>query len=241
VSPTQLDLSDLPHFDETTKLDRTPLKDQAAEILRDQITAGRIPEGTRLTERQVSQMLGISRMPAREALMVLEAEGLVERTGDGRQVIQLTAQRVRELHEVRWTLERLAAGLAAANTSQRNRAALRAKLDDLEEAIATGDPALCTERDLAIHQAIWHQADNAYLLKLLESLLGVIFVLAARVKFYAKADVNRLRNQHRELVELVISGDIEGAAQCVEDQLRGVLPQSLRTFHGPESADEEGS
>ena len=56
------DLSQLPYFDEAVKLDRTSLKEQAAEILRDHITAGRIPEGTRLTERQVSQMLGISRI-----------------------------------------------------------------------------------------------------------------------------------------------------------------------------------
>jgi len=213
------------------------LKDQAAEILRDQITAGRIPEGTRLTERQVSQMLGISRMPAREALMVLEGEGLVERRADGRYVIELSEEGVRELHEVRWTLERLAAELAADNANDRNRAALRARLSALEEAAANGDPALCTEADLAIHQEIWRQADNVYLLTLLNSLLGVIFVLAARVKIYAGDHLERLLSQHRELVELVSSGDREKAGQCVETQLRGVLPQSLRTFHVQEPRD----
>jgi DNA-binding GntR family transcriptional regulator len=241
LTQPQKDLSQLPYFEETIKLDRTPLKDQAAEILRDHITAGRIPEGTRLTERQVSQMLGISRMPAREALMILEAEGLVERRFDGRQVIELSEKRVRELHQVRWTLERLAAELAAANVSEENCAALRARLCDLEEAIATGDPALCTERDLAIHQAIWRQADNSYLLELLESLLGVIFVLAARVKIYSGANVDRLRSQHRELVDLVTSGDADGAGRCIEAQLRGVLPQSLRTFHIQDHVDVSDS
>ena len=241
MAPSQKDLSELPHFQEDHKLDRASLKDQAAEILRDHITAGRIPEGTRLTERQVSQLLGISRMPAREALMVLETEGLVERDANGRHVIELSEERVRELHEVRWTLERLAAERAAAHINERGRAVLRARLDDLEEAIVTGDPALCTARDLAIHQAIWRQANNAYLFKLLNSLLGVIFVLAARVKIYADADVERLRSQHRELVDLVTSGDAEGAGQCVEDQLKGVLPHSLLTFHGPEHADRDHS
>jgi DNA-binding GntR family transcriptional regulator len=233
----QKDLSQLPSYQETVKPDHTPLKDQAAEILRDHITAGRIPEGTRLTERHVSQMLGISRMPAREALMVLEAEGLVERSSDGRRVIELSEERVRDLHAVRWTLERFAAELAAANVSEENCAVLRARLGDLEEAAATGDPALCTKRDLAIHQAIWHQANNTYLLKLLESLLGVIFVLAARVKIYAGDHLDRLLSQHRELVDLVTSGDAEGAGRCVEAQLRGVLPQSLRTFHIQDHGD----
>jgi DNA-binding GntR family transcriptional regulator len=241
LTSEQKDLSQLPYFQETAKLDRTPLKDQAAEVLRDQITAGRIPEGTRLTEDQVSQMLGISRMPAREALMVLQAEGLVERSAEGRHVIQLTEEGVRELHEVRWTLERLAAELAAANADEVNRAVLHARLRDLEEAAANGDPALCTKRDLAIHQAIWQQAHNAYLLKLLESLLGVIFVLAARVKFYAGDRLDRLLRQHRELVDLVTSGDVEGAGRCVEAQLRGVLPQSLRTFHIQDPIDGSDS
>ena len=177
----------------------------------------------------------------REALMALEAEGLVERRADGRHVIELSEQRVRELHEVRWTLERLAAERAATNTSERNRAVLRAKLGDLEEAIATGDPALCTKRDLAIHQAIWRQANNSYLLELLDSLLGVIFVLAARVKIYSAANVDRLRSQHRELVDLVTSGDADGAGRCVEAQLRGVLPQSLRTFHIQDRVDGSDS
>jgi DNA-binding GntR family transcriptional regulator len=180
-------------------------------------------------------------MPAREALMALEAEGLVERRADGRQVIELSEEGVRELHEVRWTLERLAAELAAANVSEENSAVLRAKLGDLEEAIATGDPALCAKRDLAIHQAIWRQAGNSYLLKLLESLLGVIFVLAARVKIYSGAHVDRLRSQHRELVDLVTSGDGNAAGRCVEVQLRGVLPQSLRTFHIQDRMDTSDS
>ena len=69
-------LSQLPDLHKS-KLDRNLLRDQAAEILREYISNGRIPEGTRLTEREVSQWLGVSRMPAREALMILEAEGLV--------------------------------------------------------------------------------------------------------------------------------------------------------------------
>ena len=233
--------SRLSHLEDTVKLDRTLLKDQAAEILRDHITNGRISEGTRLTEREVSQMLGISRMPAREALMVLEAEGLVERRGDGRHVIELTEERVRNLHVVRRTLEKLAAELAAANINEENRAALRARFRELEEAVATGDPGLCTERDLAIHQTIWRQADNPYLLKLLDSMLGVIFVLAARVKFYGTGVTHRLLSQHRELVELIASGDGEGATRALDAQLRLALTNSLNSFRIQDHAGVDAS
>ena len=50
------------------RLGRKLLKDRAAETLRDQIRSGRIPKGTKLTEREVSRLLGISRVPACEAL-----------------------------------------------------------------------------------------------------------------------------------------------------------------------------
>ena len=61
--------------EDALRLDRNLLKDRAAEMLRDHIGSGRIPEGTKLTEREVSRLLGISRMPAHEALTILEAEG----------------------------------------------------------------------------------------------------------------------------------------------------------------------
>ena len=234
-------LSELSHLESTVKLDRTLLKDQAAEILRDHISSGRIPEGIRLTEREVSQMLGISRMPAREALMVLEAEGLVERRGDDRHVVELSEQRVRDLHAVRRILEKLAAELAAANISEANRAALRARFRELEEAVATGDLALCTKRDLAIHRTIWLQANNPYLLKVLDSILGVIFVLSAHVKFYGTGITDRLLNQHRELVELIASGDGEGAAQSLEGQLTLALGNSLSSFRIQDRADASDS
>jgi GntR family transcriptional repressor for pyruvate dehydrogenase complex len=66
------------------RLDRNLLKDRAAETLRDYISTGRIPEGTKLTEREVSRLLGISRMPAHEALTIVEAEGLVISRPGGR-------------------------------------------------------------------------------------------------------------------------------------------------------------
>ena len=59
-------LSSLDIQGKNPRLERNLLRDQAAEALRDYISTGRIPEGTKLTERDVSQMLGISRMPVHD-------------------------------------------------------------------------------------------------------------------------------------------------------------------------------
>jgi len=230
MSPSPGRLSQLPEMQRCPKLDRSLLKDQAADTLRTYISSGRIPEGTKLTEREVSEMLGISRMPAREALQALEAEGLIIRRAGGRYVIELDEAAVRSLHEVRWTLERLAAERAATTPSRAHCAELQARLEDLQAAIAEGDPARCTRSDLAIHRAIWRQAGNPYLLGILESLLGVIYVLAERVKTYGAGESAALLQQHRSLVERIEEGDGPGAAEAVEAQLRRALQASLRTF-----------
>jgi DNA-binding GntR family transcriptional regulator len=234
-------LSQLPNMLDSVKLDRNLLKDMAAEVLRDHISSGLIPEGTKITEREVSRMLGISRMPARDALMILESEGLVESRSDGRYVIEFTEDDVRAVYQVRVALEKLAAELAAVEIDEEDRAALRAKLRDLEEAVATGDPGLCTKRDIAIHREVWRQADNPFLLRILDSLVGVIFVLADRVNFYGRGDSDQLLREHRELVGLVASEDSAGAGQAIEAYLNSALMDSLRTFHISEHTNAAAS
>ena len=220
-------LGDLP---EAEKLDRRLLADRAAEMLRDYISTGRIPEGARLKELEVSRLLGTSRMPAREALIVLEAEGLVESRSDGRYVVVLSEKDVLDLHEVRWTLEKAAVELAAANVNEEHRLALRQRYRELETAIANGDPVECVRCDQAIHREIWKQADNSYLLKLLDSIQGLIFVLAARVEIYHRSDTTRLLSQHKDLVEWICAGEGEKAAQGIEGHLREALSVSVQTF-----------
>ena len=103
---------------EDARLGRTLLSERAAETLRNYISSGRVPEGTKITEREVSTLLGVSRVPAREALKILEAEGLVDVRSGGRYVTTLTEKDVRDLYVLRSNLETLAIRLAAQNASE---------------------------------------------------------------------------------------------------------------------------
>jgi DNA-binding GntR family transcriptional regulator len=216
------------------RLDRNLLKDRAAETLREYISTGRIPEGTKLTEREVSRLLGISRMPAHEALTILEAEGLVVSHPGGRYVIELDEKDVRDLLALRVALESLAVELAAAHGNAVHQAVLKDRLRELEEAVDNKDPVACTKRDMALHKAIWQQADNPHLLRVLDSVLGAIWLLADRVKFYGQEDLQRLLDGHRRLVDQINAGDAEAAVRTIQAHLRSSLAQSLRTFQAPE-------
>jgi len=84
--------------------------------LRDYIVEGNIPDGGRMPERQLCDMLGISRTPLREALKVLAAEGLVELLPNrGARVRQLSEYDLGELFNVMGGLEGLAGRLACEN------------------------------------------------------------------------------------------------------------------------------
>ena len=235
---TQNRLSGLPEIANTDmSLEHRLLKDRAADTLRDCIISGKIPEGTKLTERDVSELLGVSRAPARDALMILETEGLVVSKPGGRFVIELTEKDVRDIHLLRWTLERMAAELAAANVTEANREELYAALRDLEAA-ADGDAHDRARCDTALHRTIWRLADNAYLLKVLDSVFGAIFVLAERDKRYGKRNNERVIANHRKLVDLIAAGDGASAGREVELQIRRSLEKNLKTFKLPKPTDE---
>jgi len=234
---TENRLSGLPGVPNTDiSVERSLLKDRAADTLRDYISSGRIPEGTKLTERDVSELLGISRSPARDALMILETEGLVVSRPSGRFVIELTEKDVRDIHLLRWTLERLAAELAASNVTEANRDELYAALRDMEAAV-DGDAYDWARCDTALHRAIWRLADNKYLLKVLDSVFGAIVVLAERSKMYGTRNIEGAIAQHRGLVDLIVAGDSEEAGQAMEAHLKRSLASTLKTFRLPEITD----
>lgn len=215
---------------EGAALGRTLLSERAAETLRIYISSGRIPEGTKITEREVGALLGISRVPAREALKILEAEGLVEVRSGGRYVTTLTEKDVRDIHVLRCNLEILAIRLAAENRSAEDLQAMAARMADLEEAGANDDPNEWTRCDLALHRSIWQASGNAHLRKILDSVLGPIFIMADRDKTHRSRDVAQDLKHHRDLIDLVSAGKTEEAGEEMERHLTRSLQNSLKTF-----------
>lgn len=93
---------------------REPLAHQAAAHLRGLIIRGEIPAGSHIPERELSERIKISRTPLREALKLLERDGLIEISQNrGARVMSFTVEEAREIFEVIAGLEGLAAQLAA--------------------------------------------------------------------------------------------------------------------------------
>src|ERR1700757_4870184 len=102
----------------TAEREEASLHDEILTRLRDHIVEGNTPDGGRIPERQLCEMLGISRTPLREALKVLAAEGLIELLPNrGARVRQLSERDLAELFDVMGGLESLAGRLACENIS----------------------------------------------------------------------------------------------------------------------------
>jgi len=117
-----------------------PTRSTAVQVLREAIAQRLLRPGTRLSERQLAQTLGISRPTLREALRELETEGLFDRDELGRLIVApVDGAMARSLYEVREILEGTAAALFAQRATDEEIAALRQTLDDLASAVAKND------------------------------------------------------------------------------------------------------
>lgn len=203
------------------------------EYLRDGIIEGELKPGTRLLERELSERLEVSRIPIREALPQLEAEGLITTVPRrGSMVTQLTLRDIDELFDLRTSLDVLAARLASNQARTGSAEGLRQAFARAELATTDGSPAEIAAANAAFHQAIVALSAN----RLLDTMMAPI---NARVRWLFRLTSDRdpgmLCTEHRELHDAICHGDTELAASLafvhVErgrrpslESLAGVLP-----------------
>jgi DNA-binding GntR family transcriptional regulator len=142
--------------------------------IRELIISGEFAPGSRLRERELSQALDVSRVPVREALQQLEAEGFIDTSPRrGATVKQITLRDVNELFDVRLSLEVLAARLAAqAAASGGSSSRLQQMMNEAEEATLRHDHAQLPLINTALHAEIVVLGGNTLLEYSMKPLLG---------------------------------------------------------------------
>lgn len=230
---------------EQSGADDQPRARKVYEYLRDGIIEGDLLPGSRLLERELSERLGVSRIPIREALPQLEAEGLITTVPRrGAVVTQLTLRDITELFDVRTSLDVLAARLASQQPRSQVTAILGPAFARAELATAHGSKTEIAAANSAFHEAIVRLSGSS----LLQSLMAPI---SGRVRWLFRLTSDRdpgvLCSEHHELYDAIRDGDTELAASLafahVErgrrpslTSLAGVLPPATippaKTSHG---------
>ncbi|MFZ1920306.1 MAG: GntR family transcriptional regulator [Xanthobacteraceae bacterium] len=152
-----------------------PLRHQVLGYLRDGIIAGRLVPGSRLVERELIEMLGVSRTVIREALRQLETEGLVAVVANkGPIVREFSAAEAADLYAIRGVLVGLAARLFVQNADAARIKKLRAALDDTIGGYKSSDPTLVFEAKNRFYDILVEGAAS-------ESLTTMLALLHARI------------------------------------------------------------
>jgi len=148
-----------------------PLRRRVVEALRLSIVHGGLAPGARLIERELIEMMGVSRTVLREALRQLEAEGLIDVIANkGAVVRNLSRAEAEDLYAIRAVLEGLAARLFTERADVDMRRALATALSETASAYENDAPETIVEAKNAFYQILFQGADSETLSAMIESL-----------------------------------------------------------------------
>ena len=195
---------------------------QIADQLRQLIDHGEYPVGSRLpAERELADMLGVSRPTVREALAVLVAEGLVTREPHrGVTVASPDPDSVRDVSRARTVLE--TAGVRRwPEASEEAREAVRRALRDYEEAVSDGASYQeLNQRHLAIHLSLVGLTESPRLVAMAESVVAELRLALAQID-RVRRNARDQAGEHHHLLDRMESGDVEGAVAELAHHLSG--------------------
>ena len=147
-----------------------PLRDVVFRTLRQAILRGELKPGERLMEIRLANQLGVSRTPIREAIRMLELDGLVIMVPrKGAQVAQITEKDLNDVLEVRLGLEELAVKLACERITEEELRSLYQASRSFEKLIETetDDLQKLAQADVDFHDVIYQATNNERLIQLL--------------------------------------------------------------------------
>ena len=194
-----------------------PLRDEVFNTLRERILKGVYKPGERLMEIHLADQLGVSRTPIREAIRMLELEGLVKMVPrKGAQVAKISKEDLQDVLEVRKALDTLSVKLACERITEDEIKLLNNAEREFEKALASKDVREIAEADVAFHDVIHSATKNGRLKSMISNLAERIY----RYRFeYIKQQSDggkALMLEHREIMRCIESRDVESAVKATE-------------------------
>jgi DNA-binding GntR family transcriptional regulator len=222
-----------------TPVENLTLWQRVYDHLRAAILSGRLEPGAELAEVPLSEELGVSRGPIREAIGRLASEGLVTvRPRRGAVVSPLSKEEFLELYQVREALERMAVKLAVRRLQPEDFAALQGLIDDMATHAERGQVDEFFEANAAFHARLVDASGNAKLGELYRQLLDQIGRYRTR-SLRLRGNLQRSIAEHAAILRAAKRGDAERAAHLMAEHIR-VPQRGLGDFTDDQLAAVEG-
>lgn len=196
-----------------------PLRDVVFNTLRQAILKGELEPGERLMEIQLAERLGVSRTPIREAIRKLELEGLVLMIPrKGAEVAEISEKSLREVLEVRRSLEELAIELACQRITPEELTALEEAENRFARAVEDGEVMAIAESDENYHELIYQATANDRLVQILNNLREQMY--RYRLEYIKDEDRRQiLVVEHEHILRAVRRRDIADAKSAVREHI----------------------
>lgn len=209
--------------------ERRTASDYVADALRTAILDGEFADGEELNQVELATHFKVSRVPVREALRRLQAEGLVSAEAHRRAVVVgFNRKRIEEIFEIRTVLEGYMLEKAAARIDAELLAQLTELCDQMDK---TRDHSRWLEKNIDFHRLLIERAGSRTALALVEQ-------FARQVQRYVRRDGRLERSQeagaeHRRILEALARGDVAQARRVLQEHIAGTLDRLVPERHEP--------
>jgi len=196
-----------------------PLRDVVFNTLRQAILKGELEPGERLMEIQLADRLGVSRTPVREAIRKLELEGLVLMIPrKGAEVAKISEKNLRDVLEVRRSLEELAIELACQRMTEEDFEALEKAQEAFQLAVEAGDSMTIAETDEHYHDIIYNGTGNIRLVQILNNLREQMY--RYRLEYIKDAEKRQiLLAEHNRILKAVNGRQVADAKVAIREHI----------------------
>jgi DNA-binding GntR family transcriptional regulator len=217
---------------------KEPSKAQLAyERIKSDIITNKLKPGSVLIERQICDIIKMSRTPVRESFRQLINDGFLEFIpGKGVFVSAIRYEDVVEIYQLRGILEGFAAKLATPRMTPKVLEALKHNIIDQQQAVNSGDLEKFLTCDLDFHKLWVTSSGNRRLIQLLQLLNDQI----KRVTFSTKSDKQRALDslaKHQEIVDGFMQNDSEKVERTVNEHTKDVMEYHLRQLEANRNID----
>jgi len=200
-------------------INELPLRDVVFRTLRRQILMGELKPGERLMEVKLTKKLGVSRTPIREAIHMLEIEGLaITVPRRGASVAEITEKDLQDVLEVRCALEELAVELACTRITEEELFGLKEAAKNFETATKSGNITDMAEKDVNFHNIIFHSTKNKRLMQMVGNLSERMY--RYRLEYLKNAGMHeRLCEEHEKIIKCLEENKIEEARSSIKEHI----------------------
>ncbi len=218
------------------KISNNTLSEQTYEAIKDMIFAYELEPGEFLSIESLSEELGVSQTPIREALIRLSNNGLVEYNPRRKaQVSEISSEDIDEAYEVRKILEPYIASNAAASANRADVKELKGEIEAISDLQGEEEYEKFHETDMRLNKLLLDTVDNELLLQMFDFIenwnIRIRFFAEATAREHRETVIGEGNKEHLSIVQALLDRSPERARQAVLDHLQSAEDRTWEAFN----------